>query len=69
MNENLAYWQLDFTVESKSGPRLHGYAGKIKSLRGPRRPPNTRPTLLLGLWPSAIHYFQIFSSKPGLIPV
>ena len=40
MNEKLAYWQLDFTVEkpSKSGPRLLDYAGKIQELSGAASP-------------------------------
>ena len=77
MNGNLAYWQFDFTVESQANlaPNCNVMQEKSKSFRVHRRPPNPRPTLLLGLRPSAhgfrptaIDYFQIFSTRPGLIP-
>ena len=55
MNENLAYWQLDFTVVSQANlaPDCMVMQEKSKSFWGPRRPPNPRPTLLLVLRPSA----------------
>ena len=42
MNENLAYWQLDFTAESQANLAQD-------CMVMPKRPPNPRPTLLLGL--------------------
>ena len=55
MNRNLSYWQLDFTVESQANlaPDCVVMQEKSKSFRGPRQPPNPRPTLFLGLRPSA----------------
>ena len=55
MNGNLAYLQLDFTVESQANlaPDCMVMQEKSKSFRGPRWPPTPRPTLLLGLRPSA----------------
>ena len=55
MNGNLAYLQLDFTVESQANlaPDCMVMQEISKSFRGPRRPPTPRPTLLLGLRPSA----------------
>ena len=66
MNENLAYWQSDFTVsQANLAPDCMVMQEKSKSFQGPRRPPNPPPTLLLGLrhsacgtarglWPSTI---------------
>ena len=55
MNGNLAYLQLDFTVESQANlaPDCMVMQEKSKSFRGPRRPPTPRPNLLLGLRHSA----------------
>ena len=71
MNENLAYWQLNFTSKpSKFSPRLHGHAGKIQE---PKRPQT--PSLLYssayGLWHAAFGHplFSDIFSKSGLIPV
>ena len=80
MNGNLAYWQLDFTVESQANlaPDCMVMLEKFKSFRGPRRPPNPgllyssayglRRTAFGRARPTVRHYFQIFSSRPGLIP-
>ena len=80
MNGNLAYWQLDFTIESQANlpEDCMVIQEKSKSFPGPRRP--SSPGLLYssayGLRrpafgrarPTALHYLQIFSSSPGLIP-
>ena len=49
MNENLAYWQLDFTVESQANLAQD-------CMVMPKRPANPQPTSLLGLRPSACGY-------------
>ena len=63
MNENLAYWQLNFTSKpSKFSPRLHGHAGKIQE---PRRPqtPGLLYSSACSLRPSTIfrYFFKIWS--------
>ena len=61
MNENLAYWQLDFTLESQANlapdcmATLLGYFTPRPTAFG-KRPK-----------PTSFAYFQIFSSKPGLV--
>ena len=76
MNGNLAYWQLDFTVESQANlasdymVRLcRKNSRAFGSLGGPQTPGLLYSTAFGRVRPMAHHYFQIFSSRPGLIPV
>ena len=80
MNGNLAYWQLDFTVERKQiWPQITWLCRKnsrvFGGLGGPQTPGllyssayGLRRTAFGRARPTARHYFQIFSSRPGLIP-
>ena len=60
MNENLAYWQLDFTVESQANlaKECMVIQEKSESFRGPRRPLN--PQAYFTPWPT------VFSTRPSL---
>ena len=54
MNGNLAYWQLDFTVESQANLPEDCMVMQEKSK-------SFRPTLLLGLWLHAAYCPPLFS--------
>ena len=74
MKENLAYWQLDFTVENQANLAqdcmvMQEKSKSFQTLGLLYSSPYGLPrTAFDRMRPTALHYFQIISSKPGLIP-